>query len=214
MDGSRIFQDVKEFTMSSISGIDGGSSLALYFQNLSATSNTSATDATTATSPTTTTSSTSNTDASPAIQGGHHHHHGHADAAKSEFFQQLQTAVTGALQSAQQGGTDPNKAIQDAISQIFNNNNSSATSQTSAPANQPATTNDSNDGPPASAGDPPGSATSSLQAFFNTLQSYGIDPQQFHQDFLAAATNAQNGAVNTSTAFQSIPPGTLIDAIG
>jgi hypothetical protein len=205
--------------MSSISGIDGGSSLALYFQNLSATSNTSASAATTATSPTTTTSSTSNTDPSQAIQGGHHHHHGHADAAKSEFFQQLQTAVTGALQSAQQGGTDPKQAVQDAISQILKSN-PSATTQTSAQANQPATTTGADpdgdgDGSRAQAGGPANaSATSSLQAFFNTLQSHGIDPQQFHQDFLAAATNAQNGAVNTSTAFQSIPPGTLIDAIG
>jgi hypothetical protein len=202
--------------MSSISSV-GGNSLALYFQNLSATSNTSASNATTATSPTTTTSSTDGTDLAQAIQGGHRHHHGHADAGKSEFFQQLQTAVSGALQSAQQGGTDPNQAVEDAISQIFKNN-SSATSPSSATANQPASVNDPDgdgDGSPAQGSGPAGKTqNSTLQSFLNTLQSYGIDPQQFHQDFLAAATNAQNGASNTSTAFQSIPPGTLIDAIG
>jgi len=202
--------------MSSISSV-GGNSVALYFQNLSATSNASASNAVTTTSPTTTTSSTGGTDASQAIQGGRRHHHGHADAGKSEFFQQLQTAVSGALQSAQQGGTDPNKVIEDAISQIFKNN-ANATSPSSAKANQPASVNDSDgdgDGSPAEAGGPAGKTqNSALQSFFNTLQSYGIDPQQFHQDFLTAATSAQNGASNTSTAFQSIPPGTLIDTIG
>jgi hypothetical protein len=46
------------------------------------------------------------------------------------------------------------------------------------------------------------------------LQAMGVDPQQFHSDFLAAVQGAQGGQVDPSTAFQSFPPGTTVNTTG
>ena len=46
-----------------------------------------------------------------------------------------------------------------------------------------------------------------------TLQSFGVDPKQFFQDFQSAVQNAQNGQFDPSTAFSSFPPGTLVNTL-
>ena len=51
-----------------------------------------------------------------------------------------------------------------------------------------------------------GEGTIATQAFFQNLQSLGVDPQQFHQDFLAAVQDAQSGNnVDASSPFKTFP---------
>jgi hypothetical protein len=200
--------------MSSISTVGGGTSLYSFLQSVTQSNQPSSTAATSAS----TTDPTSNTESSSSTPvHGHHHHHGKNSGGQDALFTQLQQTVTSALQSAEQDGTDPNTAIEDAISKIFQNNNSATgtlgtagstgTNSEAAQANTPASLTGTS-----SSSTTPG--TSSAQAFFQTLQSFGVDPQQFHQDFLAAAQGAQNGSTDPSAAFQSFPPGSLIDTTG
>jgi hypothetical protein len=140
--------------------------------------------------------------AGQAVQGaGHHHHHGHGGGAG---FKKIEQAVTDALQSAN-GSSDPNKTIEDAIAKVFQDN--STTSSTTSGA---ADTDGDTDGSSATQASPQNDAAA-RQAFFQTLKSYGVDPQQFRQDLLAAMKDAQGGQVNPSTAFQSFPPGVAVD---
>jgi cytoskeletal protein RodZ len=123
------------------------------------------------------------------VQPHHHHHHG----GNSAQFQQIQQAVTQALQQAQSDPTaDPNQVVEDAIQKAIANPTASD---------------------PSSASDPTTSTTAagSPEAFAQTLQSLGVTPQQFHEDFLAAVKNAQNGNVDPAAAFQSFPPGVGVD---
>ncbi|HWE01615.1 MAG TPA: hypothetical protein VG326_04335 [Tepidisphaeraceae bacterium] len=195
--------------MSSISSISGGSSLYSYLQNLSGVTESQATTPATATTGAGAASDASATDSGQSVQGGHHHH-GHGKGGQSQLFQQIQQAVTSALQSAQQNGsTDPNETIEDAIASVFKNQTSGAAPQVASGTTTPDADGDSTGAASSSATGTSGGAT---QAFFQSLQSLGIDPQQFHQDFLAAVQDSQSGAaVSASSLFQNLPVGSIVD---
>ena len=132
------------------------------------------------------------------VQGGrgrHHHHHGGGGGG----LQQIEAAVTSALQSAQSSGstTDPNTIIQNAIAGVLGSDGTASANGTTPAVGQ---TNSNNQ--------------SSLQAFMQVLQANGINAQQFQADFLTAVKDAQNGQVNSSTAFQNQTPGTLLNTTG
>ena len=200
--------------MSAISSISAN--LYQYSQNLSATTQAPATSAAAATTAATATAGATSTDGTTSgqpVQGHRHHHHGgHSGAgANSQLFQQVQQAVTSALQSSSQSGTNPNQAVEDAITKVLQNNTSAVpqTPNGAAQANTSASTASQR-----TTGAPGTPGTSSLQAFFQTLQSAGINPQQFQQDFASAVQNAQNGNADASTAFKSFPPGSVVDTFG
>lgn len=194
--------------MSSVSGI-GGSAQSLYqfIQALSGNSSTSSASSTSSTTGTGATSAAQSIAQAAQSVGqvaqsisqafhGHHHHHG--------ALKQIQDAVTTALQSAQSSGSnsDPNKVVEDAIAQVLGNNNSAV----SAIGGDGDGDNDAS-----------GTSTSpaiNTQNFFQTLQSFGVSPQQFQQDLLSAVKDAQNGTVNPSTAFQSFPTGSILNTVG
>jgi hypothetical protein len=45
------------------------------------------------------------------------------------------------------------------------------------------------------------------------LQSYGVDPSQFHQDLFSAiqSSQSQGGSLDFSQIFQNFPPGSAVD---
>lgn len=195
--------------MSTIGSAGSVSGLYQFFQGVSVNNSTTSTSATSTTSAA---DGTTSTDASQTGQvSGHHHHHG--GGGSGAMFKQIQSAVTSALQTAQANGTDqdPNKVIEDAISSVLKNagNGTSATGSSTTGSTQSAADPDG-DGDGAANGAAEGSE-SAQQSFMQSLQALGVDPQQFHQDFLAAVQNAQNGNVDPSTAFQSFPPGSGVD---
>jgi hypothetical protein len=193
----------KGVEMSSVSGIGGNAqSLYQFIQSLSgntATPSTSTTSATTAAGSTSAVQSIAQAAQSigQALQGGHHHRHGGA-------LKQIQDAVTNALQSAQSSGStsDPNKIVEDAISQVLGNNNAAVSSAAGD-------TDGDSDASGASS-----SPAINTQTFFQKLQAFGVTPQQFQQDLLSAVKDAQSGTVNTSTAFQSFPVGSTLNVVG
>lgn len=195
--------------MSTIGSAGSVSGLYQFFQGVSVSNTTTPTSGTSTTSAA---NGTTSTDAGQTGQiSGHHHHHG--GGSGGALFKQIQSAVTSALQTAQANGTDqdPNKVIEDAISSVLKNagNGTSTTSSTATGATQSAADPDG-DGDTSAKGAAEGSE-SVKQSFFQGLQALGVDPQQFHQDFLAAVQNAQNGNVDPSTAFQSFPSGSGVD---
>jgi hypothetical protein len=122
------------------------------------------------------------------------------------LFKEIQGAVTSALQSARQDGTnsDPNKIVEDAIAKVLQQHGSSATTAAGGAVD----------------GDGDGDATQATangaagkQDFAAMLKSLGVDPKQFHADFLAAIKDAQQGQVDAGSAFKSFPPGTAVDAM-
>lgn len=179
--------------MSAISG--AGSNLFQYLQQLSSNSPAS----TIATAPAGISSDTTTTSGIPAA-GTHHHHGGHGGGMKK-----LQDAVTSALQSAQQSGSssDPNQVIEDAITK-FLKGSMGATGTSTSPGTDPDATDAAGSNDPANG----------QSSFAQTLQSFGVTAQQFHDDFLAALKDAQGSQMNPTTAFQNFPPGSLIDEIG
>jgi hypothetical protein len=130
------------------------------------------------------------------------------------LFQQIQSAVTSALQSAQSSAStnNPNQVIQNAITQIFKskqNNANGQSGQTSVSGNDPDGDGDT-DTPGVADND--GSTTQS--AFAQLLQSNGVNAQQFQQDFLSAVQSAQNGgSSDASSVFSTFPPGSLVDTL-
>jgi len=200
----------------SINGLGQGlNQLFGSFSGASPTPSTSSTGSTTAASSTSPAGAA--TPAAPPTQqvSGHHHRHGHGGGKQ---FQQIQDAVTTALQSAGSSGSnsDPNKVIEDAIAKVFKQAGTGASStspSTSAAGPQQPTGSDSDgDGNVDASGQ---ADNSSQQAFFKTLQSLGVSPQQFRNDFLAAVKDAQqSGNVDVSTALKSLPIGSTLDAIG
>ncbi|HZZ43325.1 MAG TPA: hypothetical protein VFE58_10335 [Tepidisphaeraceae bacterium] len=194
--------------MSSASIGGTGSSLYQFLQSISqqqqqqAASSTSSTSSTLATSAASAIGATTGTTSSSAIQGagGHHGHHGGGGG----MFKKLESAVTDALQSAQSDGStdDPNQTIEDAITKVLNGSTSSTSSSTDPSATtDPTTTSTSSTDDAAS-----------RQDFFNTLQQYGIDPQQFKSDLMSAMQQAKNGGqADPSAAFKSFPPGVAVD---
>jgi hypothetical protein len=115
---------------------------------------------------------------------GKHHKHG-------KLFKQIEQSVTSALQSA--GPTaDPNKVVQDAITKVLNGSSASkATAGAEADAD--------NDG--------------TQQTFVQTLQAFGITPDQFRDDLAAALQNARGGSTNDATV-SSFPQGLFVDTAG
>ena len=192
--------------MSAVSSVDSGTGLYQFIQQLGAGGTTTAAAPTAATDATSA-AATDSSQATPAAGGGHHHH-GHGG-----MFKQIESAVTSALQSAQaNGNSDPNKVIEDAIAKVFQN--AGANGPSSGGAQQTSGSDPDGDGDTDAAGKADSDGNSSRQAFLQTLQSLGVDPQQFHADFLAAVQDAQNGQVNPATAMQSFPPGSNVDTIG
>lgn len=185
--------------MSSVSSVNGNGN-ALY-QFLHAIQGSSSAQATAPTA------GASASQSSGQVQGAHHHHH---HGGQGGEFSKIASAVTDALQSAQASGntSDPNKVIEDAIAKVFQNN---GTAPSSATGGQKAGGSDPDgDGDIHSAGKA-GDGNPAQQAFFQTLQSFGVDPQQFHADFLAAVKDAQGGQVDASTVLKNLPPGSQVD---
>jgi hypothetical protein len=182
--------------MSSIASLSGSASgLYSFIQSLSHSNKTSAASAASSTGPSQSAASGQITGAG----GGHHHHHGGGGA-----FKQIQDAVTSALQGAQSSGAssaDPNQIIEDAIAKVLQNNNS-------ATGAAQGTSNTTGDGPVGSANAVNG------QSFQQLLQSFGVSPQQFRQDFLSAIKDAQGGQMSPATALQSFPVGSTLDTKG
>jgi hypothetical protein len=115
---------------------------------------------------------------------GKHHKHG-------KLFKQIEQSVTSALQSA--GPTaDPNKVVQDAITKVLNG---SSTPKATAGADP----DDDNDG--------------TQQTFVQTLQAFGITPDQFRTDLAAALQNAKGASAGGATV-SSFPPGLFVDTAG
>jgi len=186
--------------MSAINATASG--LHQFFQTISGDTQSAAADGSAAAVQSDPASTT--TQAAPAA-GRYHHHHG------GQAFGQIQSAVTTALQSAQANGSaDPNQIIQDAIEKVLQGG---AGSQSAGTAEQAATSDadgDANAAPTSQAG----TTDTNSQTFFQMLQSLGVDPAQFHKDFLAAVQAAQGGQVDPGTAFQSFPPGVAVDTNG
>jgi hypothetical protein len=193
--------------MSSISG-SGSSTQGIlqYLQSLQASQSASQTP-----SATDSTSSGNASNALQALGGGHRHRGGGKGGGASAFFSQIQTAVTSALQSAQSSGstTDPNQTIQNAIEQVFKNlqNGSTATGSASTASN-------SSSAASGSTRSTDGSGSTQGSAFAQLLQANGVDPEQFHSDFLSAIQSAQSGgSPDASSVFSGFPTGSAVDTI-
>jgi hypothetical protein len=197
--------------MSSLSVNGLGQGLGSLFRGPSAAGSASPAKSTSAASSTLFSStSTSATGATPQV-GGHHRHHGGHGGGK---FQQIQDAVTSALQAAQSSGStsNPDKVIEDAITKVFKQTSSISSTSSTSPSPQPPA---DSDGDTDAAGATKSDNTASQQAFFKSLQSLGVSPQQFKNDFMAAIQDAQQtGNVDVSAALKSLPKGTTLDAIG
>lgn len=194
--------------MSSISSISAGSGLSQFLQSLSSstaspTSPVAPTDA--ATAPTSADALTSDQNSLTPV-AGHHHHGGGGKGGGGEFFSRIQSAVTSALQNAQ-GDTsaDPNSIIENAIAGVFQESNPPGAAPASGLATDPSSSTTSTT--------TAGATSSAYQNFLQTLQANGVDAQQFHQDFLNAVQQAQNGQSNPANAFQNWPLGSALDTI-
>jgi hypothetical protein len=193
--------------MTAISG-NSAQSIFHYLQGLSGSQPTSKT--------TPTTGATTNGDASSALQGvagGHHHRGGGSKGAHaSEFFSQIQSAVTSALQSAQSTGSssDPNEVVQNAIAAVFKNQQNITGGAASQSGTTGSTSGASNAGG-ASSSSATGNSTAT-SAFAQLLQANGVDPEQFHSDFLSAIQSAQSGgSTDPSSVFANLPTGSVVD---
>jgi hypothetical protein len=192
--------------MSSLSIGGAGQGLFQYLQGLSGAQQTSQATST----PSATSTQGSVGSSTPGVSGAHRHHHGGAAA----FFQQLQSAVTSALQTAQPGGssssTDPNDVIQNAIAQVLKNIQGGTTATTGQTSTTAAASNNG-----ASAATTVESDISSAQSTFaQLLQSNGVDPQQFQNDFLGAIQSAQQGgSIDPSSVLSNLPAGSLLDTL-
>src|SRR5579884_1828164 len=188
--------------MSAVSSVSGnGQALYQFIQSLQGDAQTNATSTAAAAG---TDPSQSSGQSTGQVQGAHHHHHhgGHGGD-----FSKIESAVTDALQSAQASGntSDPNQVIQDAIAKVFKDNGIGGPSSTTTGQKANGADRD-NDGDTHAAGQADGNDPAQ-QAFLQTLQSFGVDPQQFHADFLAAVKDAQGGQVDPSTVLKNLPPG-------
>ncbi|HEY1685360.1 MAG TPA: hypothetical protein VGG19_11395 [Tepidisphaeraceae bacterium] len=195
--------------MSAVSGI-GNSAIYQYLQATQASQSTqSGVSGSSSASSASSVQAAINNSGSSKAHGSHRHQDDSAAMAQpggtggSQRMQQLQNAVVTALQTAKANpSSDSNDIVQSAIASIFKNSmNASAPQAAGTDAD----------------GDDDGSATAASDTdteqstFFDTLQQYGIDPQQFQQDFQTAVQQAQGGEIDSSTAFQSFPPGVIVD---
>jgi hypothetical protein len=155
------------------------------------------------------------TDSSPtglANQVGQHRHGGGGG-----LFKQIQQAVTSALQQNDSSGTpvDPNQVIEDAIENVLQQNQAGSTSTTGTSTTGTATTANAQTNSSGTSGKSSGSAagTSNQQAFAALLAQNGVNAQQFQQDLLSALQGANGGQFDAATAFQSFPPGSIVDTL-
>jgi hypothetical protein len=138
--------------------------------------------------------------------GGHHHGHG-------GLFKKIESAVTTALDAAKSDpSADPNKVVQDAIAKVFQDNGGAPPADAGGANGGPQSTSDA-DGDQHAARQGNGAVDSARQAFTQTLQSFGVDPNQFHTDFLAAIQQVQSGGTSDSSSdlFKTFPPGSSVD---
>jgi hypothetical protein len=172
---------------------------------------------------TTGTTSTTATTGTQGVQGsGHHHHHHHggessqaggADSSQNGgIFGQIQSAVLSALQTSAQnspaGGTpsDVDQTVQTAIENVL----------TGKGISEPAGSNAS--GETNAAGQPDSDGTGGGTSFIQTLEQYGVSPEQFRKDFMSAIQNlygsgqsATGGSTASNLTAMAIPPGSLLD---
>jgi hypothetical protein len=132
----------------------------------------------------------------------------HRPHQHSELFHQVQKAVTSTLQSAQANNSaNANQLIEQAITNLIQNTLSQSTSPASTDSD-----GDSQNTGTSTTGSSAASSTNSQSAFFQALESNGVNPQQFRSDFLAAIQQAQQtGTANPSTVFSAFPPGLSVD---
>ena len=161
-----------------------------------------------ATASSTTAATAAATDVSQAVQPTqHHHHHGHGKAA---MFKKIEATVTSALQSAQSDPTaDPNQVIEQAIAKFFKDNGITPR-MPGANGETGASDNDGDDNAQTNS-QPTTANDAARQAFAQLLGNFGVSPEQFRQDFLAAIKDAQGGQVDANTAFQSFTPGAIVN---
>jgi hypothetical protein len=146
------------------------------------------------------------TTASQSIPGEHHHrgHHG-------GLFQQVAAAVTSALQAGQSGSsTNADTTIKNAIAKILGQL-ASAGSKTGSLT--PAANDPDGDGDTDVPGQPENDATAAVTSFLQTLQSAGVTPQQFRQDFLAALQSIAGAQNDPTSQAQVLPPGSLVNQV-
>ena len=127
-----------------------------------------------------------------------------------ESFHQLENAVSGALDSAQQNPTaDPNQIIHGAIRSAFRT--ATPTTGANSTGNGAASYSDSVDSDISA--ESAANTSAATQSYLQTLRAYGVDPQQFHGDLLSAVMDAQHGHVDPSTVFRHFPVGASLDAV-
>jgi parvulin-like peptidyl-prolyl isomerase len=139
-----------------------------------------------------------------SVHGGHHHHHGGGGGGGGQLFQKIQQSVLSALQAQSQnqtpGSVSANQTVQSAIGQVLQARFSSANGPT---ATTPPQESDEN-------GDTDVDSTS-VQQFFQQLQSYGVTPEQFRQDFRSAMQ--QTGQSSNPSQITAIPLGLLVNLL-
>jgi hypothetical protein len=176
--------------MSAIGAIAGG--LSQFIQNLN---------------PSGAASSTSN--ASSGTLTGHHHHHGGGGG-----LGKLADAITSALQGAANGSagsttTDANQTITQALTKIFQNSSLTFGNDTDSDTDSSQASTD------ATGTDSSASSNGLPAAFVQTLQSFGVTPQQFQTDLKTAMQNAtQNGTFDPSSVLKNFPMGSILDELG
>ena len=185
--------------MSAVSGVSNSSMLSWLQPTLSIAP--SSTPAAAKPGVSASTSTAAPTGGVPSV-GRAHHRHGGGKMAK-----QVQDAVTSALESSRQSGdtTNPNQVIEDAIAKLLTGSGATAAASGSATAS---TADADNDDDQAS-----GAAASNASSFEQTLQSFGVSPQQFRSDFLAAVKDAQGGQTNSGSALSGFAKGVMVDEI-
>jgi hypothetical protein len=122
-----------------------------------------------------------------------------AGTAKSPIsggLAKLQQAVTDALKSVQPDGTtDPNQAIQSALTKIFQ-------ADPTAPDNDQDSSTSTD-------------AATAGKSFQDVLKSFGVSASQFQSDIKAAIQKAgTSGKVDVAALFKSFPTGSTLDAVG
>ena len=188
--------------MSSVSSV--GQGLFQYLQGLSGTSSSTSVSSPQVVGGTDTDGDNDGSTGS-AVQGAGHHGHGHG--GKGALFQKVASAVTDALQAAQSDGNSDgtDQIIQNAISQVLGGTNGSTTDpSTTAPAADPTASG-------AASAQADGNSGSPAASFFQTLQGFGVTPEQFRKDFLAAVQGSKGTQANPQALAQAFPPGSAID---
>lgn len=119
--------------------------------------------------------------------------------ARHALIAKIEAAVTTALQSSQSNASaDPNQVIQNAIAQVLSGNASPTQAAASTAQTQ-------------AAGQSPTDDDSVQATFLQTLQQFGIDPEQFRQDLFSALQNFKGGTAGANAASQLFPSGALLN---